>query len=162
MIGEPTYFLVLHIERDAATGSIQLGQRQYVATLLERFGLQDTNPVRLPIGAGTRPWKEGEPLPKGLKELYQELVGPLLYLSTCTRPDISFVTGQLSRHMAAPTVQHLAAGKTVLRYLKGTASLYLYYGTEQDLLGTATWTLQRMWTPGDRPPALRSWSTGRQ
>lgn len=135
VMGEPTYFLGLHIDRDATTGSIYLGQRQYVATLLERFGLQDANPVRLPMGAGTRLRKDGEVLPKDLKELYQELVGSLLYLSTCTRPDISFAVGQLSRHMAAPTEEHLAAAKTVLRYLKGTANLALFYGAEQTLLG---------------------------
>lgn len=36
---KPTYFLGLHLERDTATGSVHLGQRQYGATLLERFGL---------------------------------------------------------------------------------------------------------------------------
>lgn len=67
VMGEPTYFLGLHIDRDAAMGSNHLGQRQYVATLLGRFGLQDTNPVRLPIGAGTRVRKGGEALPNDLK-----------------------------------------------------------------------------------------------
>lgn len=135
VMGEPTYFLGLHIDRDSATGSIHLGQRQYVATLLKRFGMQDANPVRLPIGAGTRLRKEGEALPNDLKETYQELVGSLLYLSTCTRPDIAFVTGTLSRFMAAPTVEHLSAAKTVLRYLKGTANLSLHYGNTQPLQG---------------------------
>lgn len=36
-MGEPTYFLGLHIDRKHSEGTIKLGQRQYVSTLLERF-----------------------------------------------------------------------------------------------------------------------------
>lgn len=67
--------------------------------------------------------------------MYQELVRSLLYLSTCTPPDIALVTGLLSHHVAAPMVEHLAAAKTVLRYLKGTANLSLHYETEKPMLG---------------------------
>eukprot|EP00168_Porphyra_purpurea_P014237 TRINITY_DN4060_c0_g1_i1.p1 TRINITY_DN4060_c0_g1~~TRINITY_DN4060_c0_g1_i1.p1 ORF type:complete len:196 (+),score=34.31 TRINITY_DN4060_c0_g1_i1:163-750(+) len=41
----------------------------------------------------------------------------------------------LSRFMAAPTVEHLSAAKTVMRYLKGTANLSLHYGNTQPLQG---------------------------
>lgn len=116
-MGEPTYFLDLHVDRDAKNGSIYFGQRQYVANLLERFGLQEANPVKVLIGAGAHLRKEGESLPQELKELYQELLGFLLYLATCTRPDISFVAGVLSPYVGAPMVRHLVAAKTVLRYL---------------------------------------------
>lgn len=91
--------------------------------------------MRLPIGAGTRLRKEGEPLTEELNELYQEMVVSLLHLETCTRPDISFVTSLLSRFVAAPAVEHMAASKTVPRYLKGTAKLALHYKTEQAVLG---------------------------
>lgn len=119
-MGEPTYFLGLHVDRDAGSGSIQLGQRQYVATLLERFRMGEANMVSVPMGAGGHLQTEGEPLPEDLWRFYQELVGALLYLSTCTRPDISFAGGCLSRHVANPTGVHLIAAKKVLRYLKGT------------------------------------------
>lgn len=33
-IGEPTFVLGLHVDRDTEKGTINLGQRQYVATLL--------------------------------------------------------------------------------------------------------------------------------
>ena len=49
-----------------------------------------------------------------------EAVGSLIYLSTCTRPDITFVVSKLSQHFAEPTVEHWNTLKQVFRYLKGT------------------------------------------
>jgi len=134
-MGEPTFFLGLHVERDTERGTLRLGQRQYVHTILERFGLADANPVQLPMGAGDRLTNDGEPLTAELQQTYQELVGALLYLATGTRPDIAYAVGQLSRYVAAPTGQHLAAAKRVLRYLKGTATLALTYGGDKGITG---------------------------
>ena len=134
-MGEPTFFLGFHVERDTERGTLRLGQRQYVYTILERFGLADANPVQLPMGAGDRLTKDGEPLTAELQQTYQELVGALLYLATGTRPDIAYAVGQLSRYVAAPTGQHLAAAKRVLRYLKGTATLALTYGADTGVTG---------------------------
>ena len=132
---EPSFFLGLHIVQDADKGTLQVGRHQYVTTLLEQFGLDKANPVRLPMGVGARPTKDGKPLMGALIKTDQELVGSLLYLATGTRPDISFAVGQLTRHVSAPTMEHLAAAKTVLRYLKGTASLGLTYGSAAAMVG---------------------------
>ncbi|OWZ09604.1 Copia type Polyprotein [Phytophthora megakarya] len=53
-----------------------------------------------------------------------------MYLATCTRPDIAYVVGQLSRYVQSPTQQHIGAAKRVLRYLIGTKSLGIVYSTE--------------------------------
>ena len=44
----------------------------------------------------------------------------LLYLSTNTRPDISFAVSQVARFSANPKQSHATAVKTILRYLKKT------------------------------------------
>jgi len=129
-IGEPTYFLGMHIHRPSATGVVKLGQHQYVANVLARFKMSDANPTRLPMAAGLLLRKEGQLLPGELISTYQELLGALLYLATCTRPDISFAFGRLSRYASAQTTEHLGAAKSLLRYLRGTADLGLSYGVE--------------------------------
>ena len=58
--------------------------------------------------------------------LYKSLVGSLRYL-TCTRPDILFAVGLVSRYMEAPTTTHLQTAKRILRYIKGTIDFGLRY-----------------------------------
>jgi hypothetical protein len=52
--------------------------------------------------------------------MYQKAVGSLIYLNTCTRPDISFAVSSLARKMSNPSYQDWHAVKRLLRYLKGT------------------------------------------
>jgi len=134
-MGVPTYFLCMHIWHNREKGLLSLGQRQYVTIILERFGLADSNPVRLPMGAGVVMQREGTLLEPSMATKYQEAVGSLLYLATCTQPDISFAVGKLSRNVSAPTQAHWAAAKAVMRYLKGTRDWRITYGTKRPLVG---------------------------
>ena len=54
-----------------------------------------------------------------------------MYL-TNTRPDICFVVNTLSQYLVKPKWVHLIAAKHVMRYLKGTIDLGLYYGRDHD------------------------------
>ena len=60
-------------------------------------------------------------------ELYQSAVGKLLYLSTRTRPDISFAVSSVARYTAKPTTDHWKAVKHIFRYLVGTVDFGLFY-----------------------------------
>ncbi|KAI5388287.1 hypothetical protein KIW84_074105 [Lathyrus oleraceus] len=53
------------------------------------------------------------------KEMYQRLVGSLIYLSH-TRSDIAFVVNVVSQFMHNPKEVHLLAAHWILQYLKGT------------------------------------------
>ena len=52
-----------------------------------------------------------------------------MYL-TATRPDLMYVVCLISRFMANPSEIHLQAAKRVLRYLKGTVDLGIFYQKE--------------------------------
>jgi hypothetical protein len=69
------------------------------------------------------------------KDSYTSLVGSMLYLSVCTRPDIAQAVGVLSKFMASPTTVHWQAAKGVLRYLAGTTSYGITFGKGSGLLG---------------------------
>ena len=59
--------------------------------------------------------------------LYQSMVGSLLYAAIASRPDIAQAVGAVSKFNSKPTQTHLTAVKRILRYLKGTADISLKY-----------------------------------
>ncbi|CAI7777265.1 unnamed protein product, partial [Closterium sp. NIES-53] len=61
---------------------------------------------------------------------YPELVGCLMYLMTCTRPDLAYPLGLLARYVALGRHQkvHWGAAKSVLRYLCSTSGMGLVLG----------------------------------
>ncbi|XP_020548166.1 uncharacterized protein LOC110011713 [Sesamum indicum] len=73
---------------------------------------------------------------------YRHLVGRLLYLGF-NRPDISFVVQQLSQFLQHLQSSHWDAALYVLRYLKGTSSLGLFFSSSNSLqpfaLTDASW-----------------------
>ncbi|KAK4390183.1 hypothetical protein Sango_2081600 [Sesamum angolense] len=56
------------------------------------------------------------------------IIGSLQYLANGTRPDISFSVSKLTRYTSCPDKIHWGALDRVLRYMKGTVSLAIYYG----------------------------------
>ncbi|TQD70684.1 hypothetical protein C1H46_043779 [Malus baccata] len=57
---------------------------------------------------------------------YRSLVGALQYL-TWTRPDLSFAVNLVCQFMHSPRISHLQAVKRILRYLKGSLDLGLWF-----------------------------------
>ncbi|SGY60442.1 BQ5605_C007g04432 [Microbotryum silenes-dioicae] len=59
-----------------------------------------------------------------LKLNYRQVVGELLWVSGCTRLDISYAVTQLSKHCAGLKPEHfIRQMRRVLRYLRGTTKL---------------------------------------
>jgi len=57
---------------------------------------------------------------------YRGLIGSLLYLTT-SRPNIMFSVCMCARFQSNPKESHFKAGKRILKYLKGTISVGLWY-----------------------------------
>jgi transposase InsO family protein len=133
-LGAAHIFLGLEITRDRAKRTLTLSQGKYTREVIEEFRMTDAYPVATPMNSGVRLTKEGQPLDTS-RYLYSKLVGALLYLSVCTRPDIAQAVGALSRYMAKPTEEHWKAAKHVLRYLCGTVDYGLHFGDTVGLEG---------------------------
>ncbi|GKB43117.1 retrovirus-related pol polyprotein from transposon TNT 1-94 [Tanacetum coccineum] len=65
------------------------------------------------------------------KVLYANVVGILMYLMVCTRPDIAYTVSIVSRYLANPGKNHWEVVKWILKYLKGTTDIGLVYGRDQ-------------------------------
>ncbi|CAI7783128.1 unnamed protein product [Closterium sp. NIES-54] len=69
---------------------------------------------------------------------YPELVGCLMYLMTCTRPDLAYPLSILARYVAPGRhrPEHMAAVKRVLRYLCSTSGMGLVLGGRRPVVLT--------------------------
>ena len=70
------------------------------------------------------------------QKLYRDMIGSLLYL-IASRPDILFSVYTWTRFQSNPKESHLFTVKRIIRYLKGTINLDLWYSKQSslDLLG---------------------------
>ena len=59
-------------------------------------------------------------------KLYRSMIGSLLYL-TVSRPDIIFSACLCARFQYCPKESHLIAVKCIIRYLKGTIGMGLWF-----------------------------------
>ncbi|KAA0056247.1 gag/pol protein [Cucumis melo var. makuwa] len=62
--------------------------------------------------------------------LYASIVGSLMYAMLCTRPDICYSVGIVSRYQSNPGRDHWTAVKNILKYLRRTKDYMLVYGSK--------------------------------
>ena len=58
---------------------------------------------------------------------YASVVVSLIYTMLCTRPEISYVVGIVSRYQSNPDKEHWIAIKHILKYLRRTRNYMLIY-----------------------------------
>ncbi|CAI7907382.1 unnamed protein product [Closterium sp. NIES-54] len=103
----------------------------YVDNLvLQRFGFTYSSPQSTPLLTGhslSAPPSDDSVEPSGP---YPELVGCLMYLMTCTRPDLAYPLNLLARYVAPGRRRkvHWDAAKRVLRSLCSTSGMGLVLG----------------------------------
>ena len=75
----------------------------------------------------------------GPEVLYLNAIGALIYLVNCIGPNITFSVNLLAKYSSAPIQRHWNDIKHILRYLRGTNDMSLFYLREskQQLLGYA-------------------------
>ena len=129
-LGEAETFLSMTIGRDRSARTIGLSQAHPTERLLAEHGMSGCRPMSTPLPSGYKPARaDAAACDNVIAQQYPRLVGSLLYLATCTRPDISYAVGVLSQHMTAPNAALWQTAKGVLRYLAATAQQALHFGT---------------------------------
>ncbi|XP_054778150.1 secreted RxLR effector protein 161-like [Prosopis cineraria] len=71
--------------------------------------------------------------------LYASAVGSLMYAMMCTRSDICYAIGLVSRYQSNPREGHWKVVKRILRYLKGYSDADLG-GDEDERRSTSSYT----------------------
>jgi len=110
-----------------------MSQEDYIKKVLERFNMHQAKSVHVPLPGHFKlsktqcPGNEEE-REEMSKVPYSSAVGSLMYAMVCTRPDIAYAVGVVSRFLSNPGKEHWNAVKWILRYLKGTAKSCLCFG----------------------------------
>jgi hypothetical protein len=101
----------LAIQVTQGTDAVLLSQSIHVTKLLERFGIQDCKPIKTPTAINFKKelYSVGDLLDESDKQLYQSLVGSLMWAMIGTRPDITFAIVKLSKFVSKPSL--LCCGK---------------------------------------------------
>lgn len=131
-LGDLRYFLGIEVMR--SKGGILLNQRKYSLKLISEVGLSGARPASTPLETNHKLTIVDFDIHMGIKndlELedvlgYQKLIGKVIYL-TIIRPDICFAVQVFSQFMQSPKQSNLEVTMSVVRYLKGSARLGLFF-----------------------------------
>ncbi|KAK1552621.1 hypothetical protein Q3G72_020490 [Acer saccharum] len=124
-LGEASFILGIQVIRDRKNKTIALSQASYIDKILSRFSMQDSKKGMLPFRHGIKLSKEQVPKNEHEEQFmsrvpYASAVGSLMYAMLCTRPDICFAVGIVSRFQSKPGPDHWTAVKHIFKYLKRT------------------------------------------
>ena len=123
---------------------VLIHQSSYTEKVLKCFYMDKSHPLSSPMVVRSlevtkdpfQPKEENEEL-LGTEVPYLSAIGALMYLANYTRPDIAFSVNLLARYSSTPTKRHWNGIKHILRYLRGTSDMGLFYSKamEPQLLG---------------------------
>ncbi len=134
-LGMATHMLGMGVHQ--SSDEIVMEQRSYLEDILEESGLTNAKSLSTPWDdhyQGNQKALEPEAI-----TIFRRNLGQLMYLSNCTRPDITFTVGRLAAVMRLPTVGDGMRMKRLLRYLCGTRNVGVKY------------------SKSDRPPSINTY-----
>eukprot|EP00253_Pinus_taeda_P004057 PITA_04057 len=110
-VGVANYILGMEIKIYRTKRKVWLNQRNYVKKILQRFNMNDSNLVKVPIPVGVK--LSVEQCPKTQEEEcdmsyvpYASVVDSLMYAMVYTRPDITHAVGVFNRFMSKLGKEH--------------------------------------------------------
>ena len=117
-LGQISYFL--GIDFIFTKDCISINQSKCITKVLKRFDMLDCKAKSIPCDPSVANMSPTDSPKLENPKMYKEIVGSLIYLMTCTRPDLCYTVSKLSQFMHEPTYAHLNVAKHVLKYLKGS------------------------------------------
>jgi hypothetical protein len=124
-MGEPTKIVGIEIMR--SKDAISISQKHYVENILKQQGMQDANPVGMPMDPNIKLEPNPDSSDGNQSNSFAKLLGKLQFLANATRPDITYAVNRLASYTANPSLQHSTALKRILRYFAGTRDYGITY-----------------------------------
>ena len=134
-LGEANFILRIKLWRDRKNKMLGLSQAGYIDKILEWFSMQNSKKELLPFRHGV-PLSDDQRLKTQEEEnmmrqvSYASTVGSLIYVMLCTRLDIYYLVGIVSRYQSNPGPKHQQVVKHILKYLQRTRDYMLVYQCE--------------------------------
>jgi len=123
MMGELFFFLGLQVKQ--TKDGIFLCQSKYCKEILKKYEMERCKEASTPMPSSC--YMDADTAGKGVDQTkYKGLIGSLLYL-TASRPNIMFVVCLCARYQPNPNESHFKVAKRILKYLKGTTNVGLWY-----------------------------------
>ncbi|GJX85831.1 hypothetical protein Tco_0336605 [Tanacetum coccineum] len=88
------------LTKDFLSSRIAISQSHYIENVLKNFNYVDCTPVSTPMDTSEKLMPNNCQTVSQLE--YSRVIGCLMYVMTCTRPDIAFAVGKLSRYTGNP------------------------------------------------------------
>ena len=131
-IGEANFILGIKLWQDRKNRILGLSQAGYIDKVLKQFSMQNSKKGLLSFRHGVL--LSDDQRSKTLKEEktmrqvpYASTVGSLMYAMLCTRLDICYLVGIVSRYQSNPGPKHWEAVKHILKYLRRMRDYMLVY-----------------------------------
>ncbi|KAA0048407.1 gag/pol protein [Cucumis melo var. makuwa] len=138
-LGNAQYVLSIQIVRDRKNKTLAMSQTSYIDKMLSRYKMQNSKKGVLPYRYGIHLSKEQCPkTPQEVKDMsnipYASTVESLIYAMLCTRLDLCYSMGIVSRYQSNPGRDHWTVVKNILKYLRLTKDYMLVYGSKDLIL----------------------------
>ena len=107
--------VILGIKIKRTSEGLILSQSYYVDNILRKFDKDNSGIPKTPVDVILHLSKnKGESVSQ---VEYSKVIGSLMYLMSCTRPDIAYAVNKPSRYMSNPRAMHWQGIMRVLKYL---------------------------------------------
>ena len=146
LLGKAKWYLGMRIMQH--DGFITLDQSQYTKNITSRLEKSFKNPIKgkdSPVPNGFIATKDDSPVNEAQKEevkqrfknlKYRSAIGVILYMSCCTRPDVSYSVNKLAKYSNNPGINHYKALLHLIGFLKinNTKGLTFYSDVKESPL----------------------------
>jgi len=118
------YIIGIDIHYNDKRDKMTLSQTQYIESLAAKYNLENAKLYDTPMESNLK-LDQAIEIDERIK--YRNLIGELLYISTGTRPDISYSVNYLSRYQSCYDQTHYKYAIRILKYLYKTKDIKLTY-----------------------------------